>query len=208
MANEKLKEQNLNHALETAFACFLKYGVEFVTREMLSRESGISRASLNRYWTNKTECIIQTSEWFRCHMLSAFEKDKIDDLLDGKNGLDQLRIFMEWCKTLYSYDSRIFALYTEFKVYLHRSASDIDPMEKQLVQAMGFRPLVRKIYQKGIADGSISLHFDIEDEIAFFGDAFFGYLANLALQPKSDNDNSLKDIERYIDRMISLLRRK
>ena len=208
MANEELKKQNVDHALETACICFLKYGVEFVTREMLSRESGISRASLSRYWSDKTDCIIQTAEWFRLHMLSVFEEDQVEAQWQGRSGLEQLRGFMEWCQTLYDHDPRIFALYTEFKVYLRRSASDMAPSDKQLVQAMGFRPLVRKIYEHGVQDGSIHLRFDMEDEVAFFGDAFFGYLSNLAFRPEIGKENAKKDIDRYMERMVSLLQQQ
>lgn len=204
MPNEELKKQNVDHALETAYICFLKYGVEFVTREMISRQSGISRASLGRYWIDKTGCVIQTSEWLRQHIQDIFNERFSADAWENKVGIKQLQGLMEWCRDLYREDPRLFALYTEFKVYLHRSAPDLNESKKRLIRAFGFRPLVGKIYARGIRDGSISIRFDINDEVAFFGDAFFGYLSNLAFQPEIDIDDAARDIDRYIERMISI----
>lgn len=204
MPNEELRKQNVNHALETTYMCFLKYGVEFVTREMISKQSGISRASLGRYWTDKTDCVIQTSEWLRRHIQDIFNEQFSPDLWKDKAGIEQLQGLMEWCRDLYRKDPRLFALYTEFKVYLHRSAPGLSESKKQLIRALGFRPLVAEIYGRGIRDGSISIRFDVCDEVAFFGDAFFGYLSNLAFQPEIDIDNAIRDIDRYIERMISI----
>ena len=202
MPNEEIKKQNVDRALGTACACFLEHGVEFVTREMVSRESGISRASLGRYWTDKTDCVIQTTEWFRRHMQGVFEESFMKEGWETKRGIDQLRCFMEWCRELFREDPRIFALYTEFKVYLHRSAADLNEEQKKPIRAMGFRPLIREIYEQGVKDGSIVVLFDINDEVAFLGDAFFGYLLNLAFQTEFTIERKLEDIDRYIERMI------
>ena len=202
MPNEELKKQNVDKALETACNLFLKHGVEFVTREMVSRESGISRASLGRYWTDKTDCVIQTAEWFRRHMQDVFEESFMKEDWEAKKGIQQLRCFMQWCRELFREDPRIFALYTEFKVYLHRSAAELDEEQKNPIRAMGFRPLLYEIYSRGSRDKSILLLFDIKDEVAFLGDAFFGYLLNLAFQSEITIEKKLEDIDCYIERMI------
>lgn len=204
MPNEELKKQNVDRALETACACFLKCGVEFVTREMISRQSGISRASLGRYWVDKTDCVVQTAEWFRQHIQAFFNSQFSVDAWKNETGIERLRSLMEWCRDLFGKDPRFFSLYTEFKVYLNRSAPDLEESEKRLIRALGFRPLIRRIYEQGIRDGSMRIRFDMEEEVVFFGDAFFGYLSNLALQPEIALEAAVKDIDRYIGRMVSL----
>lgn len=204
MPNEELKRQNIDRALETACTCFQKYGVEFVTREMISRQSGISRASLGRYWVNKTDCVLKTAEWFRQHMHELFSSQFPVGSWENKNGIERLRSLMEWCRDLYREDPRLFSLCTEFKVYLYRSAPEMGESKKLLACALGFRSLVRKIYDQGIQDGSIAIRFDINDEVEFFGNAFGGYLSNLTLRPEISTEDAIKDIDRYIERMISL----
>lgn len=204
MPNEELKKQNVDHALETAYICFLKYGVEFVTREMISRQSGISRASLGRYWVDKTDCVLQTAEWFQRHIRDLFDGQFSADAWKERKGIERLRSLMEWCRDLYREDPRLFSLCMEFKVYLYRSAPDINESDRPLACALGFRPFVRKIFDRGIQDGSMKIRFDVNDEVAFFGSAFGGYLSNLTLRPEISAEEAIKDIDRYIERMISI----
>lgn len=206
MANEEVKMQNMVKALETAYLCFLEFGIEFVTKEMISKKSGISRASLNRYWVDRTDCVIRVAEWFREMLKDKFEKQHVTSNWEKLSGIAQLQAFMEWCRNLYIEDPHIISLYTEIKVYLHRSVPGFWESNRELVTALGFHSLIAEIYEKGIKDGTIHISFEKEYEILFLGDAFMGYLSNMAFRSGGDGHKDENDINRYIQRVLDSYR--
>jgi AcrR family transcriptional regulator len=63
MANEQIKAQNIELVLNKTYHLFLKHGIERVTKEMIAHESGLSRRTIDRYFTDKTDCVLQVAEW-------------------------------------------------------------------------------------------------------------------------------------------------
>ena len=207
MPNEEVKKQNINKALETACGCFLEHGIEMVTMEMISRESGISRASLGRYFSGKKDLVFQTITWIGRTYREGLEKRGLLKKGNGLNGLQRLRLFMEYTKLLYLEDPRAFILRAEFKIFVYRNIENGAAEGERLIEDLEFRSVLRKIYAEGIADGSMVEGIDIEQETKFFCEAYFGFFADSASSGQEDRKYVSDKIDRYIKRVLNSYKR-
>lgn len=207
MPNEAIKQQNIDKVLETACECFLKHGIEMVTMEMISRESGISRASLGRYFSGKRDFVFQTIRWIGRKYKEELEKRHMITKVKEFNGLQKLRLFMEYGKLLYLEDSRPFILRSEFKIYVYRNSHDGPAEGEELIEELEFRPILKKFFIEGTRDGSMIEGLDAEKETRFFCEAYFGFLADSASGDKEDTEYLTEKIDRYIKRVSDSYRR-
>lgn len=204
MANEALREQNLNHALETACSLFLQYGIEGVTKEMLARASGLSRSSLDRYFTDKVDCVLQTASWIGTNL---FEQENLsNELLSDhmKTGIELLERYMELIKELYLDRPEYFVLSLEFRTYIYRHCDNYEEGYAKLHRALFEHTIVYKCYERGVQDGSMSPTLNSAEEARYFSEAYLGFLANLALGVHPSNQR--EKIDRYIKRVFNLYR--
>lgn len=207
MPNEETRQKNVARALETAYFCFLKDGVQSVTRSEISKKCGASVSSLNRYWKNTTDCVLQTAEWFCWRMKSLFNEQCSVNSWKEKNGIERLQSYMEWCRDLYYLEPRLFALFVEFRVYLYRVTDISDEERKRFACMLSVDPVVMRIYEHGILDGSIRHLYSGELEPVFLIKSFYCYLSNLSLRPKHNLDEELLEIDRYIKSVILLFKK-
>jgi AcrR family transcriptional regulator len=201
MANEELKAQNLNTALETTYRLFLEYGIDKVTKEMIARSSGLSVKTIGRYFSNRTECVIRVMEWVmqsgRLYVGELFPERVFKD---GKHtGAQLLRQYMEEMKRLFFEEHRVFALSAEFRIYVHRNCEDYEQGYTMLWNWMGNRRLRQRIYKLGVEDGSFPKNLDLLIEEEYFCESFFGFLSSLSM---SYEYHSREEIERQLDQRI------
>lgn len=201
MANENLKAQNLEIVLSTAYDLYLQHGIEKVTKEMISRESGLSRRTIDRYFVDKKDCIIKVAEWFLIKVRTAISKRyTVSMFSSGKyTGSELLRMYMIDLKRMFLEEPRHFVLYAEYKIYIYRNCEKHEQGYTLLTDFMGSRDLRQKIYTLGKQDGSLPANIDIYTEEAYFCESFFGFLSNLAI---SFGVHSPKEIENQINQRI------
>lgn len=208
MPNEEMRQKNIACALETAYSCFLKAGIQSVTRFEISKKCGISISSLNRYWKNTTDCVLQTAEWFCLHTKSLFDEQCSVDSWKEKNGIEQLKRYMEWCRDLYYREPRLFALFVEFRVYLYRSRDISDAERSRFAHMLSVDSTITQIYERGIHDGSIQRLCSGELEPIFLIKSFYCYLSNLSLRPKHNLVEEMPEIDQYIESVILLFKKR
>lgn len=206
MPNEEMRQKNIACALETAYSCFLENGIQSVTRFQISKKCGVSISSLNRYWKNTTECVLQTAEWFCLHTKSLLEEHCSVGAWNEKSGIEQLQNYMEWCRDLYHREPRLFALFVEFRVYLYRSTDISDEKRDRFAQMLSIDPIIMRIYERGIGDGSIRQLCGGDLEPIFLIKSFYCYLSNLSLRPKHNLDEEIPEIDRYIESVVLLFK--
>jgi AcrR family transcriptional regulator len=201
MANEELRLQNLDRALETAYNLYLQYGIDKVTKEMIAKECGLSRKSIDRYFPEKTECVIRVMEWFLQRV--RVETNKLfpeSDFISGEyTGVQLMEKYMTYIKDVFLRDPRTFALYTEFKIYIYRNCENFEQEYTLLANKMGNYRLRHKIYEYGQQDGTLPANIDLKTEEEYFSESFFGFLSNLAF---SFSLHSRKEMEKQIDHRI------
>jgi AcrR family transcriptional regulator len=201
MANEELKIQNVNRTLETAYNLFLEHGIESVTREMIARESGLSRKSIERYFSNQVECVIRVAEWVLMNIRSSIGSRYPERFFtDGKHtGAQLLKSYMIDIKRLFFRNPRIFVLYSEYKLYIYRHCEDFEQSYSLLCDWKGNRQVRQKIFLLGKKDGTMASNINVNTEEEYFSESFFGFLANLAM---SFGLHQISEAEKQIDQRI------
>lgn len=203
MANEELREKNIEKVLRTECQCFLAHGIEHTTQEMLVRESGASRASINRYFVNKVDSVQQTIEWIAKRIRESIHYDSYPFGTGEKTGREMLRTFMNYTKEAYISRNGIFILWAEYRIYIFRSGVSNEQRNERITENLGCRELLTRIYEEGAADGSFPPDINIKEEALCCYESYFGYLANLAMRHDSMSDAVLEEIDYFIERFMA-----
>jgi AcrR family transcriptional regulator len=201
MSNEEIKEQNLERVLQVTHDLFLEHGIEAVTKELISRQCGLSRRTLDRYFSDKKECVVRTMEYYvmsvRREFLARYTEEMFNS--DAYTGAELLRMYMTDVKSFFMDDPRHFVLYSEYKLFIYRNCEDYEQSYSMLCNWFSSRGLRQRIYEKGRRDGSMSGGIDLYTEEEYFSESFFGFLANLAV---SLDQHDAGEVERQIDLRI------
>jgi AcrR family transcriptional regulator len=202
MPNEIIRIRNLEQALKATYQLFLSNGIDKTTKEMIAKESGLSRKSIDRYFSDKTDCVICVIKSMLADIRSAVNEKYPDEIFtNGKyTGAQLLKMYMNDIKKIFINEPRIFVLYTEFKIYIYRNCPDREQGYTLLWNLMGNRNLRQKIYRLGKSDGTLPQNIDLNVEEEYFCESFFGFLSNLAL---SFSEHSSKELEKQIDDRIA-----
>lgn len=203
MANEIIREKNLQAALEATYRLFLQVGIETATREMLIGECGLSRATISRYFQNKTDWVIQTAEYIgkRIDNSRAFDMAMLED--EHILGINVLDLFLGASEKLWQEDSRLFALWGEFKTYIYRHHENIKDANDKLDADIGHVTIVKNILEKGIRDGSIVLSNSADMTADIICKIYYGLLINLALDSAIDKAEALLKIENFKNSLLN-----
>lgn len=202
MANEEIKAANLQSVLKTSYNLFKKHGIEQVTKEQISRESGLSRRTIDRYFTTKKDCVLQTMEMYLSNTDYDIECHFTNDMfMDGHyTAADLLERYMVETKKMFVKNVKHFAFYTEFKLYVYRNCRRGDK-GYELIKGHGSDGnLCQKIFMLGSMDGTLRIGTDIETEDEYFRDSFIGYLSMLAL---ASDSYTKAELESRVDKRIS-----
>jgi AcrR family transcriptional regulator len=202
MANEEVKMNNLGNVLSINLRLFYEYGIENVTKEMVAKESGLSRRTIDRYFNNKTELVIHTLEWNMLNIQNLGKEDKYSDevFTDGKHkAIDLLHEYMGDIKELFLNEPKQFVLYSEVKSYVYRNCTSKEQEYTLFANKMGNQKLRKKILEYGLQDGTIKFKSPVDVEEEYFCESFFGFLSNVAL---SFNLHAREEIIRQIDERI------
>ncbi len=211
MANEELKIMNLDKALVAAYHLFVKYGIDQVTKEMIAKESGLSRKSIDRYFPNKVDYVLATAEWVMRKIQLQTNAKFTDKLLNSGEytGLQLLEMYMKYIKDLFISEPRLFALYSEFKIYIYRNCDDYEQHYTLFLNKSGNHRLRHKIFVIGRQDGSMASSRDLAVEEEYFSESYFGFLCNLALSYTQHSASEMThQIDRRIDNTVALYQGK
>lgn len=162
MANEELKQRNLEHVMQTILEQCLRHGIENTTKEMVVRASGLSRASLDRYFVNKADGVVQMAEWAakKIAQRNAYLEDMLcSGQYTGAQMVEQYLLAMkaEFCREPY-----IFVLIVELRSFVFRNCIDSVGVYRRLCSTLGNGDVLQRIFCAGLRDGSMSVALDIE----------------------------------------------
>jgi AcrR family transcriptional regulator len=201
MANEQIKAQNIELVLNKTYHLFLKHGIERVTKEMIAHESGLSRRTIDRYFTDKTDCVLQVAEWVvrNIHENMKATQSMITPTKQYYSGAEILYMYMIDLKKAFLSDHRHFELYNEYKIYIYRNCENVQQgyaLFQEWIHHYNFR---YQIYTIGKNDGSLSLNSNPYLKEENLCESYLEFLSVLAL---SFDLYPIKEIENRIDRRI------
>jgi AcrR family transcriptional regulator len=197
MANEEIRLANIEIVLQTTMKLFLEHGIENTTREMIARASGLSRRSTERYFPTKSACVVEVAAWYgkklREESLSA---QLIDD--HTHTAAELLKLFLYEMKQILIDDPRIFACYAEFKAYLYRNSEHRDQDYRRFADAVGSRDVLRKIFETGEKDGTVTAHYGPEANASYLINTILSYFSNVVLLYDTQPELLKQFIDNYI----------
>jgi AcrR family transcriptional regulator len=197
LANEAIRVANVETVLEAAIQLFIEYGIENTTREMIARASGVSRRSTERYFPTKTECVVKAAEWYGQKLNDNF---RTRTMFDGTHKASEIlmTLFQE-IRGILVKDTRIFAMYAEFKAYLYRNSQHRDQDYLRLMNAVGARRELEHIFILGQKDGTVISHYTPENSAKYLIHTIMAFFSNAVLL----YDNKPEVMMRYIDEFIN-----
>jgi AcrR family transcriptional regulator len=206
MPNEEIKIRNVEHALHQTTVLFMRHGIEGTTKEMIVRASGLSRKSVDRYFADKRDCALQVARWVGINIWTYINGHYPSVwFTNGEHlGIEILEMYLRDLKEIFMKEPELFVFYTEFKIFFSRNSDNYEKDYTKLLDTIGCRRLVEKIYRLGIRDRSIKKPIEPEEEAEYFCRAYFGFLSNMALTYKYQPEKTEREIDRYIDSIIYL----
>jgi AcrR family transcriptional regulator len=210
MVNEARKLQNVELALSKATEFALTLGIEDTTKELVARESGLSRKSIDRYFADKPHCMLQVAHFIGNNVWTELNERYGNDVFSNGEftGAELLERYMNDIKAVFVRRPSLFIFYMEFKIYLYRHSKDFKKDYTELVETIGCRRLTEGMFALGLVDGSIHIKTDVASEAEYFCRSFFSFLSNMAITYKDENENGIKQVDRYINRVMKLYRRE
>jgi AcrR family transcriptional regulator len=181
MANEKLKEQNIQKVLEASMQCFLRYGIENTQMKDIASAAGVSIRSISRYFANKDELVVQVTQF---HI--ALQKEREEELLaelqaSEQPAIEKVRQYLLLIKQAFwnNYEFCIFLANSE--LYLGQTDTNQQTSLVFFDHFCYLTHILRDFLNAGIEQGSITKITDVEMEAKMLCQSYFGFLIQLAL---------------------------
>lgn len=204
MANEELREQHMEKALQCATDCFLRHGVYLTTKEVIARESGLSRATVNRYWQTKADVVVDTLKYILEQVYG-----KIRNVYDENvhlSGAEQLNKFFQTLEDIFVQDARIFVLFLEFKHFVFRDESLDKAKLEAAKQTLENRGSLVKILENGLKDGSLHIKEPGTPQTTadYLVSNAMGMLSELAMEESIPMETKIKHIRVYKEALLKV----
>jgi AcrR family transcriptional regulator len=209
MVNECKKDQNVDLALNAATKLVLKNGIDGTTKEMIARESGLSRKSIDRYFSDKSICMLQIAKRMGAKIRENVTSKYTDEMFTGGRylGADLFERYILDFKNLFVSNPNVFMFYTEFRIHYTRYGSDVLKEYDELSELSGCKRLLESIFILGQLDGSLSVFSSPSNEAEHFCRTYFSFLGDMSVTFGERKDATLQQIDKFIDRTIKLYRR-
>jgi AcrR family transcriptional regulator len=206
MVNEGVKVQNIELALTKAAELVLGCGIEGTTKEMIARESGLSRKSIDRYFSDKPKCMLQVAKLIGKSVWQSINEQYLDMMTSkGKyTGASLLEMYMDAVKSVFMRRTSLFVFYMELMIYSYRHSDDFQRDYAELTDSIGCRRLVESIFLVGEQDGSLRKQADAKTQAEYFSRSYFSFLSNMAIDYKERTESALLQIDLYIGRAMNL----
>lgn len=173
-AGKAWKQEKYLHILDAGFKLFSERGIELVTMPEIAEASGVSRATLFRYFPSKLELVVAigTRKWEE--YINWHDSTRTPEEFAQSTAADRLRFFLDSFLDLYRNHSDILRFNYNFNSFLRYEAGTAEQKQPymRMVEALGAQ--FHELYRLGKADGT--LNTDISEQ-AMFSSSFHIMLA-------------------------------
>jgi AcrR family transcriptional regulator len=197
MPNEEIRIANIETVLRVSVGLFIENGIQNTTREMISRASGLSRRSTERYFPTMTDCVVQAAVLIGMETYKQFGAKRMLGT-PGYQASDIFKIFLDELKQIVFDEPRILVCLSEFKTYLYRNSEDRVADYKKFADAMGCRRIFKKIFELGAEDGTVKKITRPEIDAGYLTDELTSYFTTAVLLYDTQTQVLRRRIEDYI----------
>ena len=151
---QQIEEKRLR-ILETGFHLFESRSIESVTMPEIAKASGVGRASLYRYFNNKTELVVAIGT----HVWTEFYREYSllfpEEILEKKNAAERFELYLDAFIELYRIHRDILRFNQLFNVFIQGQDHDAVPLASYLESVNVIAERFHKVYCMAQEDGSL-----------------------------------------------------
>lgn len=203
MANEMIREQNVEKVLSTAYESFLSEGIEKTTQAMIAHKTGLSLRTVSRYFASKDEMVVLVAKYVLDAVKASPQTTAADLRAMGKSGIELLELYFAHVKAAYLKNPSVYLLRVEFDIYFSRNKVFGNNMYDSVVAETNSRPMLHEIFIIGGNDGTIRCTSDVDFEVRLLCNGYLGFICALAL--KSAARMEAEDAEEQLDLFFARL---
>ncbi len=160
---KKYKNKNIENVYNVSLALFAKKGIPKVSLNEIATKSEIGVASLYRYFNNKKTLICECAVYHLEQIVKDIKPSLNSIQSINKKGIDELEKLLSFYTFFYKEKKTFLKFLSEFDSYIsfNKMDKDLETSYNRLYKS--FYTVARKIYKKGLTDGSIREDFLFEN---------------------------------------------
>lgn len=152
--------------IETAFRVFAQRGIEAVSLPEIGRQSGLSRASVYRYFSSKQELAVAVSAWSWGNYLQQLRARTPEDSLRELTAAEHLDWYLDLFLDLYRNHRDLLRFNQFFNVFYYDVAFNEEQIKPYMDLIQTIRDSFHAIYSKAEADGSLKTEYSEETMVS------------------------------------------
>lgn len=159
------KSRRMKLAMESGFRLFSERGIETVKMSDIAQDCGLSRQSLYRYFSTKTDMVVAIGTWkwkeFITDYISRVPPEKPDEL----TAADRMRLYLDAFIDMYRNYKDILRYNYYFNSFLANNQSVPEQKQSYTDVVANMKKAFHWLYEKGQKDGT--LRRDIPESVMF-----------------------------------------
>ena len=191
-AGKDWKLDRERHILETAFRLFSENGIESVTMPEVAKASGVSRATLYRYFASKLDLVVAIGTWKWNEYIAHHDAFVPLETHESMTGAQYMRFYLDSFLDLYRNHRDILRFNYNFNSYLQHE-SGTEAQRQPYLQMVGIlHERFHRLCERGRRDGTLR---DDISETSMFSSSFHimlavitRYAVGLVYVPEKDTD--------------------
>lgn len=174
-ADKPWKLARAQKIMEAGYGLFSAQGIEKVTMPEVAEASGVSRATLFRYFPTKLDLVVAIGTWKFDDILDDYESRLTPDAGASMTASERMRRYLDGYLDLYHNHHDLLRFNYNFNGYLsHRQKNTFEQRQPYMDMVDGFKARFHEIYELGLKDHT--LNTDIS-EASMFSSSFHIMLA-------------------------------
>lgn len=209
MANEKIREQNVEKVLSTAYESFLSEGIEKTTQAMIAYKTGLSLRTVSRYFKSKDEMVVLVAKYVLDAVKGNDRAKAVNLRAMGKSGIELLELYFNRVKAGYLKNPNVFLLRVEFDIYFTRNKVFDNSLYDSVVADTNSRPMLHEIFRIGAEDGTIRCSDNVELEVRLLCNSYLGFICAMAIKTASqmETENIATQFDLFFARLLEQYRK-
>lgn len=178
MTNEQVRIKNYDRSIKSAMKFIEKYGVANTTLEMVSKDTGLCRMSVLRYFGDRDGMIVAVID----RMAQNVKKHRGADGIapEGNTAFEKFSDLLDIIEKEYERNVCSYKFRQDFISFAyHLKGERFDGLLDKVFDLMGYRAALGKVFDEAAKDGSIKLEGDSKTNAAYVADLVCGYLSSI-----------------------------
>lgn len=164
-AGKAWKVERKQHIMDSAFALFAEKGIEAVTIPEIAAASGVSKATIFRYFDTKLDLVVEIAAQLWESYITAYPAQKSEEELESLTAAEYLRFYLDSFIDLYRNHGEILRFNYEFNIFLRKEKGNPDQKRSYLRVVNDLGVSFHDLYERGKQDQTLNL--EIPEETMF-----------------------------------------